>query len=134
MGADLVGVVGQLDAAGLAAPAHLHLGLDDDGVAGRLGLGDGLVDRVGHAAGRHRDAEAGEVLLALVLEQVHSGLLFFSLVERGFQPLADGRERRARGEHLGDAQILERGDVGGRDHPAAEHEHVVEARERAARP
>ena len=33
--ADLVGVVGQLDAAGLAAAADLHLGLDDDRVAGR---------------------------------------------------------------------------------------------------
>ena len=32
--ADLVGVVGELDAAGLAAAADLHLGLHDDGVAG----------------------------------------------------------------------------------------------------
>ena len=47
MRAHLVGVVGELDAAGLAAAADLHLGLDDDRVAGRVGLGDGLVDGVG---------------------------------------------------------------------------------------
>ena len=69
--ADLVGVVGQLDAAGLAAAADLHLGLDDDRVAGGFGLRDRLVDGVGHAAGADRDAVAGEVLLALVLEQIH---------------------------------------------------------------
>ena len=69
--ADLVGVVGELDAAGLAAAADLHLGLDDDGVAGGLGLGDRLVDRSATPPGTDRDAEAGEVLLALVLEEIH---------------------------------------------------------------
>ncbi len=64
--------VGQLDAAGLPPPPHLDLGLDDDRVAGLLGGGDRLVDGVGDAAGRHRDAVAGEVLLALVLEQIHA--------------------------------------------------------------
>ena len=48
--ADLVGVVGQLDAAGLAPPAHLDLRLDDDRVADRVGDDDRLVDGVGHAA------------------------------------------------------------------------------------
>src|SRR5204862_6458716 len=71
VGADLVGVVRQLDAAGLAPAAHLHLGLHHDGVAGFVGLGHRLVDGVGHAPGRHGDVEAGEVLLALVLEEVH---------------------------------------------------------------
>ena len=47
---DLVGVVGQLDAAGLAPATDLDLGLDDDRVAGRVGRRDGLVDRVGLAA------------------------------------------------------------------------------------
>ena len=42
--ADLVGVVGELDAAGLAATTDLHLGLDDHRVADALGGGDRLVD------------------------------------------------------------------------------------------
>jgi hypothetical protein len=44
--AHLVGVVGELDAAGLAAAADLHLGLHDTGyrVADALGGGDGVVD------------------------------------------------------------------------------------------
>ncbi len=68
---DLGGVARQLDAAGLASTAHLDLCLHHDGVSGPVGLGDGLVGRVGHATRRHRDPVAGEVLLALVLEQVH---------------------------------------------------------------
>ena len=70
--AHLVGVRCELDAAGLAAAADLHLRLDDDRIAGRVGLRDGLVDGVGHAAGAHRDAVAGEVLLALVLEEIQT--------------------------------------------------------------
>ena len=50
VGAHLVGVGGQLDAARLAPAAHLHLGLDHDRVARLLGLGDRLVDRGRHAA------------------------------------------------------------------------------------
>ncbi len=42
--AHLVGVVGELDAARLAAAADLHLGLDDHRVADPLGGGDGVVD------------------------------------------------------------------------------------------
>jgi hypothetical protein len=68
----LVGVVGQLDAAGLAPATDLDLGLDDDRIAGRIGRGDGLLDRVGLAARGDRDAVAGEVELPLVLEQVHA--------------------------------------------------------------
>jgi inhibitor of KinA sporulation pathway (predicted exonuclease) len=41
---DLVGVVGQLDAAGLAAATHLHLGLDDHRVADAIGDRHRLVD------------------------------------------------------------------------------------------
>jgi hypothetical protein len=70
-------VQGQLDASGLASPSHLDLGLDDDRVAGLVGLGYGLVDGVGDSSGRHRDAVVGEVLLALVFVQVHSTLLWF---------------------------------------------------------
>ena len=43
----LIGVVGELDAAGLAATADVHLGLDDHRIADGVGGGDGLVDRVG---------------------------------------------------------------------------------------
>ena len=73
MGADLVGVVGELDAARLAAPADLHLGLDDDRIAGGLGGGDRFVHGVGDVARADRDVVAGEVLLALVLEKIHVG-------------------------------------------------------------
>ena len=59
-----VGVVGDLDAAGLAAAADLYLCLDDDRVTGRLRDLHRLVHRDGNAAGRHCDAEPGEVLLA----------------------------------------------------------------------
>ncbi len=69
--AHLVGVGGELDATGLPAAADLHLGLDDDGVAGGVGSGDRLVDRVGRATGADRDVVAGEVLLPLVFEQIH---------------------------------------------------------------
>ena len=49
--AGLVRVGGQLDATGLAPASHLHLCLDDDGVAGGIGLGHRLVDRVRHPTG-----------------------------------------------------------------------------------
>ena len=72
---DLVGDRRELDTAGFATPADLHLGLDDDWVPDRVGLADGLVDGVGHAAGRDRNTEAGEVLLALVLEEIHEEMV-----------------------------------------------------------
>jgi hypothetical protein len=53
------------------ATTDLHLRLDDDRVAGRLGDLHRLVDGVGDSTRRHRNAELGEVLLALILEQVH---------------------------------------------------------------
>ena len=69
--ARLVLVLGDLDAAGLAAAADLHLRLDDAREADLLRGGDGLVDGRARAAVGHGDAVAGEELLALVLEQVH---------------------------------------------------------------
>src|SRR3546814_16601572 len=42
VGAGLFGVVGELDAAGLATTSHLHLGLHDHRVADALGGGDGV--------------------------------------------------------------------------------------------
>jgi hypothetical protein len=70
MGADLVRAGGQLDAAGLAAAAHLDLGLDHHGVADALGGGHGVVDGGDGLARADRDAVAGEELLALVFVQV----------------------------------------------------------------
>ena len=54
--AALVGVVGELDAAGLAPAAHLHLGLHHDRVADPLGGGHGLVDGGDRLARADRDA------------------------------------------------------------------------------
>ena len=65
----LVGVLGDLDAAGLAAAADLDLGLDDDREAELLGRFAGLLRRRGMAALGHGDAVLGEQLLALVFER-----------------------------------------------------------------
>ena len=70
VGPGLLGVVGQLDPAGLAAPTDLHLGLDHDRVADAVGGGHGLVDGGDGLAGAHRDAIAGEELFSLVLEEI----------------------------------------------------------------
>ena len=70
--AGFVGVARELHAAGLAAAAHLHLGLHHHRVADAVGAGDGLVDGVGNRAVGHRNAVTGEQLLALVLEQIHA--------------------------------------------------------------
>ena len=110
-----------------------------------------VVDRL---ARRHRDAVAREQLLALVLEQVHGYLLGVDGRRRrrrrgelaGGQPVSCASrsssavsshsvivgQRRARGEDRGDADLLERGDVGVGDDPAAEHERRRRARARAA--
>ena len=129
--AHLVGVVGQLDAAGLAATADLHLRLDDDRVAGRIGLARPPRRRCRDAARRHRDVVAGEVLLALVLEQVHLVLL---AVQRRFQPRADALQRTTRPEDLGHALLAQRTRIGLGDHATTEHQHVVELARPAAPP
>ena len=64
-------VLGDLDAAGLAAAADLHLRLDDAGVADLVGCGDGLLDASWRAPLRTGHAVAGEELLALVFEKIH---------------------------------------------------------------
>ena len=69
----LVAVLRDLDAAGLAAAADLHLRLDHARVADLVGGGDRLVDGPGRRAGGHGDTVAREELLALVLEKVHAG-------------------------------------------------------------
>ena len=84
--ARLLGVLGDLDPAGLAAAADQDLGLDRAGVADPLRRGDGVVDRVGDLAARHGDAVLGEQLLALVLEEVHE-----VAPEARPDPIRDGR-------------------------------------------
>ena len=65
------GVLRELHPARLAAPARLHLGLDDHGRA-QLGRGGGRRVRVLHGATRqHRHSVGGEEILRLVLVQVH---------------------------------------------------------------
>ena len=78
-------VLGDLDAAGLAAAADQHLRLDHAGVADLVGGGDRLLDGGGGRAGRHGDAVAREELLALVLEKVHEGRA--TLQSTAFMPL-----------------------------------------------
>ncbi len=63
---------GQLDATGLAAPADLHLGLDDGLAAQPLGRLAGRLRRVDDFTGQHRYTVLGEEVPRLVLEQVHA--------------------------------------------------------------
>jgi hypothetical protein len=74
---DLVSIVREFDATGLSATAHLHLRFDHYGVTRGLRGNNGLVNRGRYVAGTNRDSEAREVLLALVLEQVHVGSFQF---------------------------------------------------------
>ena len=69
--ARVVRVVGELDAARLAAAAREHLRLDDDRPAQLRGSGLRLVGRRRDAPLRDRDAEPLEELLALVLVEIH---------------------------------------------------------------
>ena len=64
----LLAVLGDLDPAGLAAAADLHLRLDHAGVADLVGGGDGLFDGGGGGPVGHGHPVAGEQLLALVFE------------------------------------------------------------------
>ena len=61
---------GDLDAAGLAAAADLHLGLDHARIADLLGRLDGGFDGVGDPPFGYGDPVAGEELLSLILEQI----------------------------------------------------------------
>ena len=68
----LVRRVGELDPAGLAAPAGQHLRLDDDRRADRLGSGARLL--AGVVASRPSETgmpKRAEQLLALVLVEIH---------------------------------------------------------------
>ena len=67
------GVVGELDAAGLAAAAGQHLRLDDDRAAELLGRLARLLRRRREPPLGDGDADAPEELLALVLVEIHGG-------------------------------------------------------------
>ena len=69
----VVRIVGELDAAGLAAAAGQHLRLDDDGPADRLGGRARLFRRHREPSLGDGDAEPPEQLFALVLVEVHGG-------------------------------------------------------------
>ena len=71
LGFGVSGVVGELDAARLAAPAGQNLSLDDDRPADLLGGRARLLGGRGEAAFGNGDAEAREELLALVLVEIH---------------------------------------------------------------
>ena len=71
----LVGGLGDLDAAGLAAAAGLDLRLDDDDAADLLGCGPRLLRRVRDDAGEHRHLVLLEKVSCLVLVQIHSAVL-----------------------------------------------------------
>ena len=71
----LVGGLGDLDAAGLAAAAGLDLGLDDDDAADLLGCCPHLFGGVRDDAGEHRHLVLLEKVSCLVLVQIHSAVL-----------------------------------------------------------
>ena len=64
-------VVSQLDAAGLAASTNLNLGFHNNGITRCIGHFDCFINSVGCTTWAHRNVETGEVLLALIFEQVH---------------------------------------------------------------
>src|SRR5215471_10463428 len=64
---------GELDPARLATPSDQDLGLDDDLAPQLLGGCSRLIRRRGETTFRHRDAEAPEELLPLMLVQVQGG-------------------------------------------------------------
>ena len=67
----LVGSAGELDAPGLASTAHLDLGLHHHRAPDRGGDVPRLLGRGRDLPGQHRQAEAREQLLGLVLVKVH---------------------------------------------------------------
>jgi len=67
------GIVGELHAACLAAPAGEDLRLDDDRAADRRGRRARLLGRDREAPLGDGDADAAEELFALVLVEIHGG-------------------------------------------------------------
>ncbi len=67
----VLGAVGELHAAGLAAAAGLHLRLDHDGRGDLPGDGFRLLGGLGDPAGKHGNAVRGQHVTGLVLEEIH---------------------------------------------------------------
>ena len=70
-GLRLVDGVGELDAAGLAPAADLHLSLDDHAAALLLGDRPRFLRGLRDTSAQHRQPVPGEQLASLVLVQVH---------------------------------------------------------------
>ena len=123
-GLRLVGAVGELDAAGLAAAADLHLGLDDHPAAEPLGDRAGLLRGLGDAAGQHGQAVPVEQIAPLVLVQVHVSTRPVArssaarpVARRAASPVYDGRQpsshdRAATGNPAGCTRCAARHKVG----------------------
>jgi hypothetical protein len=80
--------LGELDAAGLAASADLHLRLDDDLAADALGGGPGFFRSVRDGTRWNRYAMGGEEFPRLVLVEVHGTYCrLYAVWKEGF---ADG--------------------------------------------
>ena len=69
--ASFFSVVRQLDAASLAASTNLYLCFHNNGVTRCVGHFHCFINSVSSASRAHRDVETGEVLLALIFEQIH---------------------------------------------------------------
>ena len=68
----LIGGLGDLDAAGLAAASGLDLGFDDDDAAELLGRRLRLLRSVGDDAGKHRHLVLLEQVTCLVFVEIHA--------------------------------------------------------------
>ncbi|CCH78022.1 Predicted hydrolase or acyltransferase (modular protein) [Nostocoides japonicum T1-X7] len=92
----LLGALGDLHAAGLAAATCLDLGLDDGDPAAlrtdRLGSGPGLGGCLGDGSGEHGDPVLLEDVSGLVLVEIHGGIRPSSVGGRG--PAARGGPHR----------------------------------------
>ena len=92
--AGVLGGLGDLDPAGLAAAADLHLRLDHGYAAEPRGDRSGLVGGRGDLAEADRDAVLPEQLLGLVLEQIHASTSYLKIVPDLIRPRLPVRCRR----------------------------------------
>src|SRR5437867_2640017 len=99
-----LGIIGDLDAAGLAATTRVHLRLDDDATAQPLGDRASLGRRVGDLALRHGHTKLAQQRLGLVLVDLHAVALTASASwasARAESDRARDRAPRASGRRAG---------------------------------